>query len=173
MTEVTQIVKTHEGALLRYAARILRNEENARDTVQEAFIRFVRVRQQGKEKIQNVQAWLFRITRNLCLDQLRAKKRQLEISLDEEVDGMPSLAESLGSDKERPDKKVQLNEAMQMVRQQIMALDPRSREIVVLKLEQGRSYKEIAEIMNLKVGNVGFILHQAMKKLATGLSEYS
>jgi RNA polymerase sigma-70 factor (ECF subfamily) len=51
-----------------------------------------------------------------------------------------------------------------------MELEPRDREIVILKIEHGRSYKEIAEIMGISVTNVGFILHTAIKKLAKSLN---
>lgn len=45
------------------------------------------------------------------------------------------------------------------------SLNEREREIVILKMEHDKSYKEIAEIMNLTVSNVGFILHGALKKV--------
>ena len=50
-------------------------------------------------------------------------------------------------------------------------LGDRERELVVLKVYEEKSYKEIAEITGLTVSNVGFILHTAMKKLATMLSK--
>ncbi|HCE43764.1 MAG TPA: hypothetical protein DET40_09465 [Lentisphaeria bacterium] len=65
----------------------------------------------------------------------------------------------------RPDRTFEKEEAMMLVRKKIMELEPRGREIVILKLEHGRSYKEIAEIMGISVTNVGLILHTAMKKL--------
>ena len=54
-----------------------------------------------------------------------------------------------------------------------MKLEPRDREVVILKIEHGRSYKEIAEIMEISVTNVGFILHTAIKKLAKDLNAES
>jgi len=68
-----------------------------------------------------------------------------------------------------PDAALAEKEDMKLIRQAINKLDPRSREIVVLKLEHERSYKEIAEIMDLTPTNVGFILHKAMKKLSNSL----
>ena len=51
------------------------------------------------------------------------------------------------------------------------SLNEREREIVILKMEHDKSYKEIAEIMNLTVSNVGFILHGALKKLRNAYRE--
>ena len=50
-------------------------------------------------------------------------------------------------------------------------MNEREREIVILKMEHDKSYKEIAEIMNLTVSNVGFILHGALKKVRNAYRE--
>ena len=68
-----------------------------------------------------------------------------------------------------PDAELAAKEDMRMIRQAINELDPRSREIVILKLEHERSYKEIARIMDITPTNVGFILHKAMRKLSEKL----
>lgn len=174
MSDITAIVSAHEASLLRYAARLLKDEEHAQDVVQETFVRMVHHdRRGGLATVSNRTAWLYRVARNLCLDRLRAAKRRLEISLDDvPEDGGSSLHEQIpADDRDRPDLIMAKREEMEQMRRQIMKLDPRSREIVLLKVEQGRSYKEIAEVMGLSVGNVGFILHQTMKKLARAMSE--
>ncbi|MFZ2655092.1 MAG: sigma-70 family RNA polymerase sigma factor [Victivallales bacterium] len=158
MTEITSVIREREAPLLRYASRLIRDSDGAKDIVQEVFIRYVRISQEDrKDKIVNLPAWLYRVTRNLCLDHLKSKRVQLEVPIDEKI------ANFAGTD--TPDRTLEKEEAMLMVRKKIMELEPRDREIVILKIEHGRSYKEIAEIMNLSVTNVGFILHTAMKKL--------
>jgi RNA polymerase sigma factor (sigma-70 family) len=158
MAEIISVIREREAPLLRYASRLIRDSDGAKDIVQETFIRYLRISQEkGKGGIENIPAWLYRVTRNLCLDHLKSKRVQLEVPIDEKI------SEFAGT--ERPDSTFEKKEAMMMVRRKIMALEPRDREIVILKLEHGRSYKEIAEIMNLSVTNVGFILHTAMKKL--------
>ena len=52
--EVTLLVKTHETLLVRYAQSIVREVDNARDIVQDTFIKYLSKRQQGEEKIKNV-----------------------------------------------------------------------------------------------------------------------
>jgi RNA polymerase sigma-70 factor (ECF subfamily) len=163
MTEITEIIKEREAPLLRYAGRLIRDSETARDVVQEVFIRYVRISQdRGRNKIDNIQAWLYKVTRNLCLDHLKSKRVQLEIPIDERI------ADFAGG--ESPDRTFEKEDAMTLVRKKLMELEPRDREVVVLKIEHGRSYKEISEIMGITVTNVGFILHTAIKKLAKDLN---
>ncbi|MCX6984214.1 MAG: RNA polymerase sigma factor [Lentisphaerae bacterium] len=162
MTDITEIIKEREAPLLRYAGRLIRDSETARDVVQEVFIKYVRISQdQGRAKIDNIPAWLYRVTRNLCLDHLKSKRIQLEIPIDE------NIANVAGG--ESPDSTLEKKDAMTLVRKKLMELEPRDREVVILKVEHGRSYKEISEIMGISVTNVGFILHTAIKKLAKDL----
>jgi RNA polymerase sigma-70 factor (ECF subfamily) len=51
------------------------------------------------------------------------------------------------------------------------ALPKKQREVLRLKVEAGLSYKDIAEVMNLTVGNVGFILHKAITQMREALTE--
>ncbi len=163
MTDITEIIKEREAPLLRYAGRLLHDNESARDVVQEVFIKYVRISQdRDRLKINNLPAWLYRVTRNLCLDHLKSKRVQLEIPIDE------NIANFAGG--ESPDRTLEKEDAMTLVRKKLMELEPRDREVVILKLEHGRSYREISEIMGISVTNVGFILHTAIKKLAKNLN---
>lgn len=162
MIDITEIIKEREAPLLRYAGRLIRDSEAARDVVQEVFIKYVRISQnQDLLEIDNIPAWLYRVTRNMCLDHLKSKRVQLEIPIDE------NIANFAGG--ESPDRTLEKEDAMTLVRKKLMELDPRDREVVILKIEHGRSYREISEIMGLTVTNVGFILHTAIKKLAKDL----
>ena len=163
MTDITEIIKEREAPLLRYAGRLIRDSETARDVVQEVFIKYVRISQdRDRVKIDNIPAWLYRVTRNMCLDHLKSKRVQLEIPIDE------NIANFAGG--ESPARTFEKEESMTLVRKKLMELEPRDREIVILKIEHGRSYKEIAEVMGISVTNVGFILHTAIKKLAKDLN---
>jgi RNA polymerase sigma-70 factor (ECF subfamily) len=86
----------------------------------------------------------------------------LEIPLD---DNIANLAGG-----ESPYSTFEKEDAMTLVRKKLMELEPRDREVVILKIEHGRTYKEISEIMGLTVTNVGFILHTAIKKLAKAIN---
>ena len=62
-------------------------------------------------------------------------------------------------------------EAIGQTRLSLDALDPRSRELVRLKFEEGLSYKEISQRANLTMSNVGYLLHHALKDLAAALKK--
>jgi RNA polymerase sigma-70 factor (ECF subfamily) len=65
-----------------------------------------------------------------------------------------------------PDAALVEAETREMVFRAIDSLRPRAREVVLLKVQEGKSYREIAEITGLSATNVGYILHHAMKALA-------
>lgn len=155
------IIDENQAALLRYAERLLNDEILAQDAVQVAFIKYFRNK---PEKIKNTRAWLFKILRNHCFNILRKQKNKAEIMLDETTAKTYKHSDS-------PDRSLINAESSAIVRQSINKLKPRHKEVIVLKLEHGKSYKEIAEILDITVSNVGFILHSAMNELKTDLRE--
>lgn len=156
--EIGELMASHQQPLLRYAAGLLRNPDLAQDAVQEAFIRYLRYRQQ-QDAPDNPKAWLYRVTHNLALDMIR-KNRRGEAA----VETLKQDASEEGGD--RPDAPTLRQDDRQEALQLLAKLPEREQQILILKVVQEKSYKEIAEIMNLSVGNVGFILHTTLKKLA-------
>jgi RNA polymerase sigma-70 factor (ECF subfamily) len=155
------IINENQAALLRYAERLLNDDTLAQDAVQTAFIKYIKSRNQ---KIKNPRAWLFKILRNHCFNILRKRKTRAEIMLDDRT-----LKDSAHSN--TPDRNLINAETSKLLRQSINKLKPRHKEVVILKLEHGKSYKEIAAVLDLTVSNVGFILHSAMNELKNDLRE--
>ena len=167
--KIDDIIKDNEAGLHRYAGRLLGDHESARDIVQDAFLRLLKQNHKkgSIDSIENTRGWLYKTTRNLCYDRFRSAKHRLEITIE------TTAFDRMSDESSEPDAELEKKEKMQLIKEQINRLHPRSREIVVLKLEHERSYKEIAEIMDISATNVGFILHKAMKELAQGLKEIS
>ncbi|MFZ5892820.1 MAG: RNA polymerase sigma factor [Myxococcota bacterium] len=150
----------HEDSLLRYAASLV-GESRAQDVVQDAFLRLCA---QPFEKVSShIAAWLFTVCRNRALELRRAERRLS--SIEEEED---DTAESPDSG---PLAKVERAESMSRVRAAMARLSPRERELLLLKVEAGLSYKDIAQVTRLSVSNVGFILHTAIARIREQLSE--
>ena len=163
--DVNQIVNEFEVPLLRFAVRILRNPEVACDIVQEVFIKYVRYRQNTtKETIQNVKAWLYRVTSNLALDYIRKHQRVEE--LDEEM-----VKKVSHSNNGNPASLLSEKDAESTAWTMLKTLGDREQKIVLLKVIERKSYQEIASIMELSATNVGFILHTSLKKLAKIMNE--
>ena len=160
--EITAVVEDYQASLLRYAGRMLRNAVQAEDIVQDAFTKFIKHRRDSGESIRNVKAWLYRVTHNLVLDHIRRHQRHQGHHETLQADLQDAAEESPAAEYSRRD-------AAQRAWQMLDVLNDRERQIVMLKIVDELSYKEIAETMEVSVSNVGFILHNSMKKMAKAM----
>jgi RNA polymerase sigma-70 factor (ECF subfamily) len=160
--EINRVMNDLEGPLLGYAGRLLRSHDAAQDVVQDAFIRYLKYRQ-TKGEIATPKAWLYRVVHNLALDYIR-KTRRSE-TLHEQAGEVMKQMETIC-----PASSFSRRDAESAAWRLLDTLSTREQRIVILRVVEERSYKEIAEIMDLTVSNVGFILHTAMKKLARDLA---
>jgi RNA polymerase sigma factor (sigma-70 family) len=156
--EVTELVGSYEEQLLRYATRLLQDCDLAQDTVQEAFVRYMRFRSRSGNPIDNPKAWLYRVCHNLALDHIRKDQRQ--VGFREEL-----YHKDCDKHESGPYNKVARRDAEAAAWELLSGLPEREQRIVTLKVVDNKSYKEIAEIMDITTSNVGFILHSTMKKL--------
>jgi len=152
-------LRQYEGPLLRYAASLV-GEAAAQDVVQDAFLRLCA---QTVERVENhLAAWLFTVCRNRALELRRSERRLSPIEAEDDM---------LESPDSGPVAKLERAENMSRVGAAMAALPSRQREVLRLKVEAGLSYKDIAQVMNLSVGNVGFLLHTAIAQIREQLSE--
>ncbi|HET9934091.1 MAG TPA: sigma-70 family RNA polymerase sigma factor [Polyangiaceae bacterium] len=158
---VLAALRQHEQPLLRYAASLV-GESRAQDVVQDAFLRLCS--QSFESVADHLAAWLFTVCRNRALELRRAERRLSSMDDGDEDDARESPDSG-------PIEKVERAENVSRVRAAMAALPRRHREVLRLKLEADLSYKDIAAVMNLSVGNVGFILHTAIAKIREQLSE--
>ncbi|MFD2256564.1 RNA polymerase sigma factor [Luteolibacter algae] len=158
---IEQAVTDHESALIGYARTYLYDLDRARDVVQDTFIRLCK---QDPEKVEEyLKTWLFTVCRNRCLDILRKDKR-IE-PLDEirwkKVAGVESS----------PDDQAEKEETLSKVLQYMERLPKNQREVILLKFQQGMSYKEIHKITGLSEGNIGFLIHSGLKRMREWMPE--
>ena len=162
--ELEMIISEHEAGLLRYATRLLNDPSLAKDVVQETFIKLCRGWSNGSRPDQQLRGWLYRVTHNQAIDHIRKESRLKELHKAE--------AEERGSEESpRQRSSMDRDEAMALALQHMSKLKPDEQQIVVLRLQEGMTYKEIAEITQRTEGNVGCILHHAVKKLAKSLKQ--
>jgi RNA polymerase sigma factor (sigma-70 family) len=155
-----EALRQYETPLLRYTASLV-GDTRAQDVVQDAFLRLC------SQPVENVRghlaAWLFTVCRNRALELRRAERRLSTIEQEDE-----DLLESPDSG---PVAKLERAENLSRLGAAVAKLPSRQREALQLKLEAGLSYKDIAEVMNLTVTNVGFILHTAIAQVREHLVE--
>jgi RNA polymerase sigma factor (sigma-70 family) len=152
-----------ESPLLSYALRLLGERARAEDVVQEAFMK---LHAQFSE-VREPRRWLYRTVHNLALNQL--SQGQKIVPLPQPVEGESENSQTPDPDP-LPDEQIVRLEGIGLVRLSLNALDARSRELIHLKFDEDLSYKQIAERTGLTVGHVGYLLHHALKTIATELS---
>jgi RNA polymerase sigma factor (sigma-70 family) len=153
-----------ESPLLCYALRYTGELGQAEDVVQEAFMKL----HVEFDQVRMPQRWLYRAVRNLALNRRRHESRT--VSLDTPDAGQDPVADA-ADPSSFPDEQIIRLEGIGLVRLGLETLDERSRELVRLKFNDELSYKEIAARTGLTVGNVGFILHHALKTIAAELAK--
>lgn len=158
---IESLYAAQESALLRYAQSLVHQNESAQDIVQEAFMKL----HADFEAVRQPQAWLYRTVHNLALNHLRAGRKIVPLVTDESDQTEPSDAQPL------PDEYLAQMESIGQARLSLDLLEPRSRELIRLKFEEGLSYKEISERTKLSMSNVGYLLHHALKDLAAALQK--
>lgn len=158
---VERAIKDFESALINYATSIIRDQEKAKDIVQETLIKLY---QQDPEKVsQALKAWLFTVCRNRCFDVMRKEKRMTNMD-DKKIEIIHDTADDPRTAAERTDQRIQILGFLDK-------LPDNQKEVIRLKFEGDMSYKEISQVTNLSVSNVGFLIHAGIKKLRVMLTD--
>lgn len=141
--------------LYRFAGRILSRPADAEDALQEVLIKLWNHRDQ-LAAIQNLEAWALRLTRNLCLDKVRAAK----------VQPGPWPADWDAVDhQEAPDRSLEKADQLQHLQQMMARLPQPQRLVMQLRDIEGLSYQEIAEVLELPLPQVKTNLFRARQKM--------
>lgn len=154
-----------ESPVLSYALRLVGDRNLAEDIVQEAFMKL----HVQFEQIREPRRWVYRTVHNLALNQRRGAARWVPLETDGRENSGPST--DLVDQQPLPDEQIARWEGIGLVRLTLDTLDERSREVVRLKFHDDLSYKEIAARTGLTAGHVGYILHHALKAMATELGK--
>jgi len=154
----------YQESLVRFVGKLLGDSETAQDVVQETFLQVARhpSRLLGVESCHN---WLLRVARNIGVTHVRRSVRARRRA---EHAAERTASDAAGAQATR-DAALETEESRRRVRAEIDRLNPRHREILLLKIEENKSYKEIAEITGLTATNVGYLLHTAMQALSARL----
>ena len=161
---IEEVFAALESPLLAYARRLVGDFAAAEDVVQDAFMKLHSQFQQ----VRTPQPWLYRTVHNLAVDHQRRASRIVLVD-DRNSEDMP--ANDTADSQPMPDEQIARWEGIGLVRLVLETLDARSRELIRLRFEEELSYKDIAESTGLTVGNVGYILHHALKAMALELEK--
>jgi RNA polymerase sigma-70 factor (ECF subfamily) len=164
-------VERYQDRIYRLALRVLRDEERARDAVQEAFLKVYQSlrRFEGRSSFYT---WAYRLVLNLCLDLRRRDRSGREVEWDDarEVEGVASdLPASFEEGAGGPADAALRKELRLQIAAAIDALPEVARETLVLREVDGLSYAEIAEALGIPKGTVMSRLHYARKRVQEAL----
>ncbi len=149
------VIQKYREPLYFHARYIVKDHQEAYDVVQEVFIKAMREQRLFNDEFK-IKAWLFRVTSNLCFNQVRNRKRRgaiLDTMMKPEAFGADQI-ETIFAGEQR-------NEVM-------AALDKLSedhKEILILRYYDDLSYSEIADVLQVKLGTVMSRLSRARVRL--------
>ncbi len=167
MVAYHRAIAEYADGLKAYAARLLGDSIAAEDVAQDAFLALYRHLAQVPTAA--FRPWLFRVARNLCLDQLRRRKFKLslfrDLERDEDLPFQPADADATP-----PDQIAESREANEAIEKAIAELPPRFREAFLLCEVEGMSYEDAAVVMGCPVKTVSTRLFRARQRFKSMVS---
>ena len=155
------VIQKYRESLLYHAVCIVKDQDEAYDLVQEVFVRAIR-----EERLFTVdfriKAWLYRVTSNLCFNQVRNKKRRTSI-LDAAKISDRTEAEQIAA--------IFADERQAEILSAISTLSEEHQQILMLRYYEDLSYSELSEVLQVKLGTVMSRLSRARAKLLEIIDE--
>jgi RNA polymerase sigma-70 factor, ECF subfamily len=143
----------------RVARRMCRNDEDAWDVTQEAFMRAMQA-MPGFDPRYRFFTWIYRITTNLAINMSQKRKRHAEVMFDEEygAEGLQALPDDLS-------EQASAGELTRAIEEAVQKLSPPLRAVFVLRVDQQLSYSEIASTLGIAMGTVMSRLNRARNEV--------
>ncbi len=157
------LVQTHWKRVFSVAYKFVARLDEAEDLTQEIFVKLFRALPTYDGRA-SFETWLTRISRNLCIDYYRRRRREEETFTDA-IDPDAVQLEDLS----RPDSTLEQRDQIAMVRRALASVPPMYREAVVLRDLRELSYEEIAERLQLPEGTVKSRINRGRRELARHL----
>lgn len=161
------LVERHYSSVFRLCRSILRHPEDAEDATQEVFVRVYQALSQFQGR-GAFGAWLRRLTVNHCLNRAQsgaARASRNSYSLDLMADTLSAAVE------DDPEERVLRAEERARIKAELEFLPPSQRAALGMRLLEGLSYEEIADIMGVPVNSVRSWLHRGRARLREALQE--
>ena len=162
-----ELVEKYQNKVYSLAYRYMGNEEDAYDMAQETFIKAFRSLRTFKGD-SAFSTWIYRITTNVCLDEIRRRKRRiLTLSLDEPVATLDGneVEKEIADHSLTADTIYEKKEFAQYIQTLLDQLKPEHKIVVILRDVMDLSYEEISVVLHCSIGTVKSRLSRARKIL--------
>jgi len=169
-----EIVRQHQETVFRVAMRFVKDETEAQDVTQDAFLNAFRKIHTFKGNAA-LGSWLYRIAVNTSLMRLRKKRRRSEIALENVHPHQSSegdLLEFRSVWHERGDEQAEKKELRGKIQEAVDGLAPKYQNVFVMKEFDGLSLEEIGDELTLSIPAVKSRLHRARLHLRASLEPY-
>ena len=155
---VLAALERFERPLIRFAHNLCGDWEQARDSVQDTFLRLTKSGKPPRDgDVENLAPWLFTTCRHRIIDWQRKNKRLAPMDT--------LMLEALPEPAAAPDSALEAKDTASQIRTLVTHLPPDQQAVIKLKFEAGLSYKEIAAATGHTVGTVGWLIHTAVAAL--------
>lgn len=163
----------YQNKIYALSYRYMGNEEDAYDMAQEAFIKAYRSLRSFKGD-SSFGTWMYRIATNVCLDELRRRKRRIiPLSLDEPLatrDG-DEVEKEIADSSPTADIVYEQKELSQYIQQVLDEMKPDHRATIILRDIMDLTYEEIAQVLDCSIGTVKSRLSRARDALRKKLGD--
>lgn len=155
--QLTRAIQAYSGPLSRYSYSLCGCIHRSQDAVQETFLRLAQ-REQPIEPEERLGPWLFKVCRSRVVDQFRKEGRMSQSAeIPETNPELPAV--------DTPLESAERGDSAAAVFEQMSKLPANQREVLRLKFQGQLSYREIADVLDLSVTNVGYLAHTALATL--------
>lgn len=155
--EFKQNILPQKNKLYRFAYRLVGDEEEAKDIVQETMIK-AWGNQAALAEVKNKEAWCMQVTKNMALDKLKSKRHQT-------TDGFKEGFDIQDHKESHPEKLTELKDMMRTIKNFIKQLPEKQQQVVQLRDIEGLSYKQISDALEINLNQVKVNLFRARKSL--------
>jgi len=169
--DLMAVVTRYQGALLRYVGRMLGTADHeAEDVVQETFVRLhLQVTKKGRRSVRNLTTWLFKTAQNLTNDVFRRRGRRKRAT--ETIAEPTSLANEQAAEDLDVLSELLRQEAREVALRELAELDAPYRQVVLLKIIQGMTLRQVAEVVGISISLANYRLNKGLEELARRLQK--
>ena len=157
---LAMVFRRHQSTVYRFSRQMLGSTEAAEDVTQDVFVALARSAARFDPALASLSTYLYGIARNLVLQRYKKSRARVEVSIDDVAGEHEAFATT--SD---PTEVIARAQATRQLRQAILGLPVRYREVVVLCELNGLSYEEAAAIAGCPIGTVRSRLSRARRML--------
>jgi len=156
---LSEIIKRYQNKLFYYVVRLIGNEDDAQDVVQETFLK-VYENIQGFDDERKFSSWAYRIAHNLAINQIKKNKRLTSVEA-HTLDWLEEHHQEMDDFIAKEERQKLSEETIK----QLKYLRPEYKEIILLYYFEEKSYEEISDILHIPESTVGVWLRRGRSSL--------